>query len=182
MLSDTRVDFPEALFLDRDGTLIKWVDYLCDPDLVALTPGVGEALRAAKGEGCRIFLHTNQSGVGRGYFGLDAVEAVNRRMCALMGVDVDFFDEVCIATDAPNGLQADSYRKPSPRFLLEMVQRFGLDRARCYMVGDSLSDVVAGLNAGMRAVLVESDQAFVGELPAEVLRFRTLSDFWSSFG
>ena len=82
----------KALFVDRDGTIIADVHYLSDPDRVALLPGAGEALIRAKKAGCLVFLFTNQSGIGRGYFGWDAVEACNRRMLELMGVDEDFFD------------------------------------------------------------------------------------------
>lgn len=145
---------PRALFLDRDGTLIRWVDYLCDPEQVELCPGVADALKRAKEWGCLLFLHTNQSGVGRGYFGMDAVERVNARMFQLMAVEESFFDGVCIATDKPDTAGPDSYRKPSARFAQEIQAQYGLAAEGCYYVGDSKSDVLAGLNAGMNAVWV----------------------------
>ena len=146
--------FPDALFLDRDGTLIEWVHYLCDPSKVKLIPGVGEALNWAKSRGCLLFLHTNQSGVGRGYFSRRSVRAVNEAMFALLGVDESFFDEVCIATEVPDEASLDSYRKPSPRFANEMVAKYDLDPRCCLYVGDSESDVRAGLNAGMSSLWV----------------------------
>lgn len=143
---------PQAVFLDRDGTLIEWVHYLSDPELVALTDGVAEALRRLKAAGCLLFLHTNQSGVGRGYFGVDAVEAVNVRMLELLGLGPAVFDAVCVAPETPEEAGADSYRKPRPRFVEEMVARHSLDRDRCYFVGDRESDARTGVNARIHSV------------------------------
>ncbi|NEQ68682.1 MAG: HAD-IIIA family hydrolase [Symploca sp. SIO2D2] len=140
----------DAVFLDRDGTIVEWVNYISDPGDVRLCEGIADALRGLKSSGCRLFLHTNQSGVGRGYFGIEAVEAVNRRMFDLMGFGEDIFDGVCVATDDPTGVVAeDSYRKPSVRFAREMAGKFGLSLSRCAMIGDSVCDVQTALNAGM---------------------------------
>lgn len=166
---------PKALFLDRDGTLIRWVHYLSDPNQVELLAGVSEALRLAKAKGCLLFLHTNQSGVGRGYFGRDAVDAVNERMCELMGIDLSFFDEVCIATDAPTEAGEKSYRKPSPRFEREMMDKYSLDPAFCYMVGDSQSDLDTGINAGMNSILVPSEQTKRGGILDNVTEYTTVA-------
>ena len=143
---------PQALFLDRDGTLIEWVHYLSDPEQVVLTENVAAALRLAKERGCRLFLHSNQSGVGRGYFDMAAVEAVNCRMLELMGVEADFFDGACMATEGPEQGGPGSWRKPSARYELEMMERYGLEAGLCWMVGDRESDVETGINAGLRAV------------------------------
>lgn len=172
---------PQALFLDRDGTLIRWVDYLCDPKQVELCPGVSEALKRAKTAGCLLFLHTNQSGVGRGYFGMDAVDAVNARMCELLGVEMSFFDGVCVAPDHPDEAGESSYRKPNPRYEREMLERHELDPGRCFMIGDSASDLETGVNAGMVSVLVRSEQTKVGELPAGALEFESVADFVDAF-
>ena len=74
---------PQAIFLDRDGTLIENRHYLSSPEGVALLPGVCEALARVREAGAKLFLFANQSGVGRGYFTLADVEAVNRRMTPL---------------------------------------------------------------------------------------------------
>jgi D-glycero-D-manno-heptose 1,7-bisphosphate phosphatase len=169
---------PQALFLDRDGTLIRWVNYLCEPDQVELCSGVGTALKKAKDAGCLLFLHTNQSGVGRGYFGLAEVKAVNERMCELMGVDMSFFDGVCIATDHPDSTDPKStFRKPSPRFELETLKQHSLDPSRCFFVGDSMSDLQTGLRAGMGSVLVRSEQAFTHAVPEGVLEYGSVAAF-----
>jgi D-glycero-D-manno-heptose 1,7-bisphosphate phosphatase len=141
-----------ALFLDRDGTIIHDRDYLCDPAGVELIPGAADALRRARALGYRLFLFTNQSGIGRGYHTLADTHRCNARMLELLGLGPDLFTDICIAPEAPD--QPSLYRKPSPRFINEMVERHGLERARCWMIGDRESDLDAGINAGIRAAAV----------------------------
>ena len=73
-----------GIFLDRDGTLISHVDYLHDPEEVLPLQGIAETLRALREAGYLLFLFTNQSGVGRGFFQMEAVHACNSRMLELM--------------------------------------------------------------------------------------------------
>jgi len=167
---------PQALFLDRDGTLIRWVHYLCEPDKVELLPGVVEALRLAKSYGCLLFLHTNQSGVDRGYFEIEQVQACNERMTELIGLGSDLFAEVCIAPDDPAKLQDGTYRKPSPRFVDEMTEKYSLDRKRLVMIGDCPSDLDTGKNAGIASVRIRSD-AYKGEFPDEAEAYDSLLDY-----
>ncbi|HEU5078323.1 MAG TPA: HAD-IIIA family hydrolase [Opitutaceae bacterium] len=135
----------KALFLDRDGTLIVDKHYLADPAGVELLPGVVEGLRRARDLGYKLFLFSNQSGIGRGYFTMDAALAVNRRMEELIGLGQPLFTGVCLAPESPD--QPPEYRKPSPRFILEMIATHRLDPAQCTMVGDRETDIEAGLNA-----------------------------------
>ncbi len=139
----------KALFLDRDGTLIVDIPYLADPSKVELLPGVRDGVIRARALGYRLFLFTNQSGVGRGYFTLDDALRCNARMVELLDLGPDVFTDSCTAPEHPD--QPSLYRKPSPRFILEMIAAHGLDPAQCIMVGDRESDVRAGLNAGTRA-------------------------------
>jgi D-glycero-D-manno-heptose 1,7-bisphosphate phosphatase len=166
---------PRAIFLDRDGTLIVHRPYLCDPDGVELLPGVRETLGRAISDGCLLFLFTNQSGVGRGYFTLREVNACNERMCELLQLPAPGFTETCIAPEAPDAPSV--YRKPSPKFILEMIARYGLDPRRSWMVGDALSDMQAGLNAGIRTTLVNTLEA--DGAPAEVWRCANLPAFYA---
>jgi len=142
---------PQALFLDRDGTLIEHRPYLHEPEEVVLIDGVREALAEAKEWGCHLFLHTNQSGVGRGYFERRAVDDCNDRMLDLLNLGGELFSEICVATENPE-TELPLYRKPSPRFEREMAQRFDLNLSRCVMIGDRECDVETGVNAGMAAV------------------------------
>jgi D-glycero-D-manno-heptose 1,7-bisphosphate phosphatase len=144
-----------AIFLDRDGTLIEHVPYLRDPADVALLPGVREALARARDAAVKLFLFTNQSGVGRGMFTLGEVEACNERMIELLGLGPRPFDAVCIATETPD--EPPRYRKPSPRFIREMIERHGIDPRAAWMLGDSPVDWEAGLNAGIRTAAIVAD-------------------------
>lgn len=145
---------PRAVFLDRDGTLIRHVHYLHQPELVELLPGVRESLQFLREQGVLLFLFTNQSGVAKGLFTLADVEAVNRRMLELLGLGDDLFADVCIATEMPS--DAPKYRKPSPRFILESLAKYAVAPADAVMVGDNPSDWEAGVRASIKVVRVLS--------------------------
>ena len=156
-----------ALFLDRDGTLIVDKVYLADPAGVELIPGAADALRRARALGYKLFLFTNQSGIGRGYHTLEDTRRVNARLEELLGPPRPAFDGICIAPEAPD--QPAVYRKPSPKYVLEMVAQHGLDPAQCYMVGDSAADIQTARNAGIHAVVVRTGKVAPDTLP-EVAR------------
>lgn len=148
---------PQAVFLDRDGTLIENRHYLASPEGVAVLPGVREALARAREAGSKLFLFTNQSGVGRGYFTLDDVKAVNRQMIEVLGLGEDLFTGICIAPERPD--EPPVYRKPSPRFIHEMLAEHGLAADAAWMVGDSPADWEAGINAGIQSAAIVCDPA-----------------------
>ena len=157
----------KALFLDRDGTIIVDKHYLADPAGVELIPGVRSALQRARELGYKLFLFTNQSGIGRGLYTLDDVLLVNARMETLLALASPLFTELCIAPEAPD--QPSLYRKPSPRFIQEMIAAHHLDPAHCAMIGDRPSDAQAGLNAGIRSIAI-----CTGEHTAETWRQHAL--------
>jgi len=159
-----------ALFLDRDGTLIVDKVYLADPAGVELIPGTAAALERARELGYRLFLFTNQSGIGRGYHTIGDTHRVNARLEEMLALPRPVFDAICIAPEAPG--QPSAYRKPSPRFILEMIARHRLDPAQCCLVGDNVSDHQAALNAGIRPVMVRTGKVDPVSLP-EVTRHGT---------
>ena len=142
----------KALFLDRDGTLIIDKFYLADPDTVEVISGVPDGLRHARSLGYKLFLFTNQSGIGRGLHTLDDTLRVNARMEELFGLGSPLFAGVCIAPEAPG--QPVVYRKPSPRYILEKIDQHRLDPAQCWMVGDSAADIGSGLAAKINVAAV----------------------------
>ena len=142
----------KALFLDRDGTLIFDKVYLADPAGVELIPGAADGLRRALALGYKLFLFTNQSGIGRGLHTLDDAHRVNARMEELLALPRPLFVDICIAPEAPD--QPSLYRKPSPRYILEKISEHALDSAHCWMVGDREADIQAGLNAKIKAAAV----------------------------
>jgi D-glycero-D-manno-heptose 1,7-bisphosphate phosphatase len=152
-----------ALFLDRDGTLILDKVYLADPAGVELIPGTVEGLTRARQLGYRLFLFTNQSGIGRGYHTIEDTHRVNARLEEIVGLGHPLFADICIAPEAPD--QPMVYRKPSPRFIVESIARHGLDPAQCWMVGDSAADIGAGLGAGIHAAAVRTGKVDPSNLP-----------------
>lgn len=146
---------PQAVFLDRDGTLIEHVPYLRDPGDVIVRPGTREALARLRTSAAKIFLFTNQSGVSRGFFSLADVEAVNRRMVELLDLGADVFAGVCIAPELPEDVPV--YRKPSPRYIAETLAAHGLPHERAWMIGDSPVDWEAGINAGVNVAAIVPD-------------------------
>lgn len=170
----------KALFLDRDGTLIKDIPYLDDPRLVELLPGVPTALGLAQEGGFLLFLFTNQSGIGRGYYTIEAAQACNEALVEALELGPSIFTQICIAPERPEA--PPLYRKPSPKFILEMIATYGLDPQQSFMIGDRLSDVEAGLNAGIHPIRVETGMAASPQEKAwmaqgKLKSFLTLLDF-----
>lgn len=147
-----RVTPTKAVFLDRDGTIIHDAHYLSDPTMVKLLPNAEQALSLLRDDGFLLFLFTNQSGIGRGYFTIDAAHRCNERMIELLGLGSSLFSGICIAPESPD--QPAVYRKPNPRFINETVTRYGIDRAQAWMVGDKTIDAESGLNADIQAALI----------------------------
>ena len=144
-----------AVFLDRDGTLIEEKGYLHRVEDVVVFPGAGAALRKLRDAGFLLFLVTNQSGVGRGYFSLADVEHVHRHLLDLLRRDQVRFERIYVASEAPD--QPNRGRKPSPQFLFEARDEFAIDLSRSYMIGDKLIDLECGWNAGVRrSILVRT--------------------------
>jgi D-glycero-D-manno-heptose 1,7-bisphosphate phosphatase len=141
-----------AVFLDRDGTINEEKEYLCDPAKLVLFPGVGPALRRLMDAGFLLFIITNQSGIGRGLYTLDDMNRVNARLCELLALDGVRFEKIYYSPEAPD--QPSRGRKPSPQFLFDARDEFGLDLAQSYMVGDKLIDLECGWNAGVKQSLL----------------------------
>ena len=142
----------KAVFLDRDGTLIEERNYLRRPEDVVIFPGVGAALKRLQDGGFLLFIVSNQSGVGRGYFTMEEVDRVNRQLLGELGREKVEFKMVYIAPEAPE--TPSRGRKPSPQFLFDARDEFGLDLAQSFMVGDKLIDLECGWNAGVKASLL----------------------------
>jgi D-glycero-D-manno-heptose 1,7-bisphosphate phosphatase len=141
-----------AVFLDRDGTLIAERNYLSRTEDVAVFPGAAAALKQLQEAGFKLFIVSNQSGVGRGYFTLADVERVNAHLAAIFARDGVRFEKIYVAPEAPE--QPSRGRKPSPQFLFDARNEFSLDLSRSYIIGDKLIDLECGWNAGVRKSLL----------------------------
>ncbi|HCJ11768.1 MAG TPA: HAD family hydrolase [Opitutae bacterium] len=156
----------KSIFFDRDNTLIVDVPYLKDPDQVVLMHGARDALARLEAAGYLIFLFTNQSGIGRGYYTEVEANACNDRMIELLGRFK--FAEICIAPEHPDAPAV--YRKPSPRFILEMVAKYSLDKRQTWMVGDKDIDIEAGKAAGVHTAHIGTQYASVAAFADALLK------------
>ena len=163
-----------AVFLDRDGTLSEEIGYIHRADLprYALLPGVAGALTRLRQAGYALVVLTNQSGVGRGYFGADVVDAVHERMRALLQADGAAVDAVYYCPHHPDPLAAADNgelpqgrvqakpvpglcidcdcRKPKPGLALRAARDLGLDLGASWMVGDKSADLGLAGSAGLK--------------------------------
>ena len=141
-----------AVFLDRDGTIMEDSNYVGNVERVLVIPGAAVALRRLQEAGYKLFIITNQSGVGRGYFTSEAVESIHAHLDEYFGKHGVHFDHYYVCPHHPED-NCDC-RKPKPKFLLDAAREYGLDLAGSFMVGDRSSDIQVGVNAGVSTVLV----------------------------
>lgn len=132
------------IIFDRDGTLIKHIPYLFEPEKVELLPYVIELLKIFKSKDYKLFLHTNQSGIGRGYFGMNDCISCNNKMIELIGLGEDVFEKICIAPDFPPN--KNTYRKPSTKFGNEIINKYKITSSDLYYIGDAVSDIETANN------------------------------------
>lgn len=144
-----------AIFLDRDGTINVDRQYLSDPAQFEMIPGVPPALRRLQDAGFHLIIVTNQSGIGRGYYTEADLHAVNDRMTRELAEHDVRLTKIYFSPEAPE--QSGRGRKPSPQFLFDARDEFGLDLHHCYMIGDKYIDLETGWNAGCaRSLLVRT--------------------------
>ncbi len=141
-----------AIFLDRDGTLMREVNYCADPKQVEIFPGVPEALVRLKGAGYKLIVISNQAGIGRGYF----TEAQYRLVEAEVARTVQpaTLDAVYFCPDRPD--LATDRRKPAPGMVFEAQRDHQIDLGRSFFIGDKAIDIECGRNAGVRTILVKT--------------------------
>jgi histidinol-phosphate phosphatase family protein len=147
-----------AVFLDRDGTIIEHVHYIADPARVRLLPDVGRSLRRLHDAGYALVVSTNQSAIGRGMITVEQYEAVDaevRRQLADEGVTLDglYSCPEVPGVDNPT-IVTHGDRKPGPGMLLRASRELGLDLSTSWMVGDMISDALAGQSPGCKGSLL----------------------------
>jgi D-glycero-D-manno-heptose 1,7-bisphosphate phosphatase len=141
-----------AVFLDRDGTIMREVNYCRDPDEIQIFDGVQGALRQLKDAGYKLFVITNQSGIGRGYFTEEEYRVVEAELSRRLGNELLAATYYC--PDKPNS--GSLRRKPSPEMVYEAARDHHLDLGRSFFIGDKRIDVECGRNAGVRTILVQT--------------------------
>lgn len=144
---------PFAL-LDRDGTVIEDRGYIGDPDDVVLLPGAAAGLRRLRALGFGLVLVTNQSGLGRGYFDAEQLDAVHRRLGAVLADERIVLDGIYLCPHRPD--HDCDCRKPRPGLGLRAAEELGIDLAASVMIGDKRSDIDFGRRLGARTILVRT--------------------------
>lgn len=147
-------DKAPALFLDRDGVIVEEVNYLHRPQDVTFIPGVCEAVAQANRAGYPVIMVTNQAGIGRGLFGwsdFQAVQAAIIAHAALCGADFDMVLACAYHQEGIGGygIANHPWRKPNPGMLIYAGQVLGVELSRSLIIGDCLSDLMAGFGAGL---------------------------------
>ncbi len=142
------------VLLDRDGTIIVNRHYQKDPDETELLPGAAEGLRLLRDAGYGLVVLTNQSGIGRGYFTREDVDAIHARMGALLGLGTDVWDGIYVCPH----VEADKCRcrKPLPGLAEQAAAELGFRLEDAVVVGDREVDVEMARAAGAAAVLVRT--------------------------
>lgn len=143
-----------AVFLDRDGVIIRERNYLADPRGIRVLRGAPQALKSLRAAGFKIIVATNQSGVARGYFSLAALRKIHAELAARLRRGGAKWDALYFSAHHPDS--GHSWRKPGIGMLRAAARRFHLRLEDCYFIGDSTTDMQTARNAGCRAVLVRT--------------------------
>ena len=153
----------KAVFLDRDGTLNKYVGFLRDIDELELLPGVSEAVRAIDRSGYLAVVATNQPVIARGEVTVPQLEEIHAKLETLLGAEGAYLDGIYYCPHHPHkGYEGEvpelkiecDCRKPKPGLLLRAAEELNIDLARSWMVGDGEAEMLAGKAAGCRTALI----------------------------
>ncbi len=142
----------ENILLDRDGTIIKDKHYLSSPEDIELLPHSLEVLQAMNAAGLNLFLVTNQSGIGRGYFSLRDYHLVHEQLLMLLEENGVRIKDSAFCQHSPDA--SCSCRKPGPGMWEELSDRHGLDPGATVIIGDKLSDILMGHECGLTASIL----------------------------
>ena len=157
----------KAIFLDRDGTINKYVGFLRNIDDFELIDGVSEAIKQINQSGYLVIVVTNQPVIARGEVSWEELHEIHKKMETLLGKDGAYIDGLYICPHHPDkGFEGErpeykfdcDCRKPKPGMLLQAAKDFNIDLSKSYMIGDSGRDVEAGQNAGCKeSILIETN-------------------------
>lgn len=156
-----------AIFLDRDGTINKYVAFLRNIDDFDLIDGVSDAIRAINNSGYLAIVVTNQPVIARGEMTFGELDEIHNKMETLLGYDGAYLDGIYFCPHHPHKgydgevpeLKIDcDCRKPKPGMLLQAAEDFNIDLSLSWMIGDSENDILAGKAAGCKTGLIGIEQ------------------------
>ena len=174
----------KAIFLDRDGTINKYVGFLRNIDQFELIDGVSEAIKKINASGYLAIVVTNQPVIARGEVSFEELEEIHRKMETLLGEKGAYLDSIYYCPHHPHkGYEGErpelkidcKCRKPKPGMLVKAAQDFNIDLSQSWMVGDGENDIKAGQNAGCWTALIGSES--YGQTATVV----TLNDFVNQY-
>lgn len=160
-----------AVFLDRDGTLNVYKGFLRTAEELELLPGVAEAIRAINASGYLAVVVTNQPVIARGECTWEELEQIHNTLETLLGKEGAYLDAIYVCPHHPDrGFEGErpeykivcDCRKPKPGLLLQAAEKYHIDRASSWMVGDSACDVKAGQAAGCHTALIGNPEQIPG--------------------
>lgn len=158
----------KCIFLDRDGTLNVFRGLLYDEKELELEKGATQALRRINASGYLAILVTNQPVVARGLCDEEQVRMIHRKLQTLLGQEGAYLDGLCFCPHHPDrGYPEEntrykipcSCRKPATGMLDQMIAQYNIDASASYMIGDSTVDIMTGINAGLKTILVGTGEA-----------------------
>ena len=175
----------KAVFLDRDGTINKYVGFLRNIDDFELIDGVAEAIRKINESGYLAIVVTNQPVIARGEVSFAELEEIHNKMETLLGKEGAYLDAIYYCPHHPHkGYEGErpelkidcECRKPKPGMLLKAAEDFNIDLSQSWMVGDGENDVKSGINAGCKTVLVGNSDKDYGQTKTQ----KSLLEFMKS--
>jgi D-glycero-D-manno-heptose 1,7-bisphosphate phosphatase len=148
-----------ALFLDRDGVVIEETSYLHRADDIIVIPGVAKVIATANKQSVAVVMVTNQSGIGRGYYGWAEFKAVQNAIIAALAAEGAIVNAVYACAHHPEGKGLLAHpdhpaRKPNPGMLLQAAAALTLDLRSSWLVGDKADDIEAAKRAGIAGALL----------------------------
>ena len=155
-----------AVFLDRDGTINKYVGFLRNIEEFELMDGVAEAIRKINESGYLAIVVTNQPVIARGEVTLEELQEIHNKMETLLGQEGAYVDGIYYCPHHPDkGFEGErpeykmvcDCRKPKPGMLIDAAEKFNIDLSNSYMVGDGKNDVEAGRAAGCISVILGNE-------------------------
>ena len=171
-----------AVFLDRDGTVNEEVHFLSQPDQIELLPTVASTISKLNQSGIAIVVVTNQSGVARGYIPEKQLDVIHTRLSHLLAEQNALIDGIYYCPHHPTEgigqyhVDCDC-RKPMPGMLLRAARELNLDLTRSLMIGDRISDLEAGANAGCQTALVRTGYGQVASVTINLPSVRGIGVF-----
>ena len=171
-----------AVFLDRDGTINKYVGFLRKPEDLELLPGAAEAIKKINESGYLAIVVTNQPVIARGEVTVEQLDEIHNKLETLLGQEGAYLDAIYYCPHHPDKgfpgeipeLKIDcDCRKPKPGMLLKAAEDFNIDLSQSWMIGDDERDMEAGKAAGCRTVLVDGlENTMIVSFLGKEARFR----------